>query len=278
MSSAPEKKKRLPSVLTSDVHNEAELIFSILENKDKKLISYLDCVTLLRGIGMNPTTVDMDELKEAMAEPITRLTEWRLEQEAKAEKERKKEEKKDPKKSDKKDAKKPDPKKDGKGGKDAKGGDAAAAAPGAEGAAEGEEGPKKKKEPAEEVKNIDWNIFISCIEPLYRDNHVEQEEIVAALKIFDKMGTGRMKRADLAKIVTTNGESVLSPAEEKQLHEVLPEDFTFEELAARIQGTYVPPTQEELDAVAAKEREAREAALAAERAAAAANDDPLAGL
>lgn len=271
---APEKKKRLPSVLTSDVHNEAELIFSILENKEKKLISYLDCVTLLRGIGMNPTQADMDELKEAMVEPIARLTEWRLEQEAKAEKERKKEEKKDPKKAEK-GAKKPDPKKDGKN-PDPKKGDTAGGA-GAEGA-EGEGEVKKKKEPAEEVKCIDWNIFISCIEPLYRDNHVEQEEIVAALKVFDVNGTGRMKRADLARIVTTNGESVLSPAEEKQLHEVLPEDFTLDELAARIQGTYVPPSQEELDAIAAKEREAREAALAAERAAAAADDDPLAGL
>jgi hypothetical protein len=271
----PEKKKRMPSVLTSDVHNEAELIFTILENKDKKLISYLDCLTLLRGIGMNPTQDDMDLLKDAMSEPIFRLTEWRLEQEARAEKERKKEEAKKggDKKSEKKDAKKPDPKKDGK--KDAKGGAEGAPADGAEGGEEGQQ-VKKKREPAEEMKNIDWNIFISCIEPLYRDNHVEQEEIVAALKVFDVNGIGRMTRADLARIVTTNGESVLSPAEEKQLHEVLPEDFTLEELAARIQGTYVPPSQEALDAIAAREREAREAALAAERAAAV--DDPLAGL
>lgn len=265
----------MPSVLTSDVHNEAELIFGILENKDKKLISYLDCLTLLRGIGMNPIQEDMDMLKESMAEPINRLTEWRLEQEAKAEKERKKEEAKKggDKKGEKKDAKKPDPKKDGKGGKSAAEGGAPADGPEAEEAAAL---AKKKREPAEEMKNIDWNIFISCIEPLYRDNHVEQEEIVAALRVFDVNGIGRMTRSDLARIVTTNGESVLSPAEEKQLHEVLPEDFTLEELAARIQGTYVPPTQEELDAIAAKEREAREAALAAERAAAV--DDPLAGL
>jgi hypothetical protein len=274
--STPEKKRRMPSVLTSDVHNEAELIFGILENKDKKLISYLDCLTLLRGIGMNPTQEDMDLLKESMAEPINRLTEWRLEQEAKAEKERKKEEAK--KGGDKKEAKKPDPKKDGKkdGKKDAKG--AADGPPPAEGSPEAEEAEKlrKKREPAEEMKNIDWNIFISCIEPLYRDNHVEQEEIVAALRVFDVNGIGRLTRSDLARIVTTNGESVLSPAEEKQLNDVLPEDFTLEELAARIQGTYVPPTQEELDAIAAREREAREAALAAERAAAV--DDPLAGL
>ena len=270
--STSERKKKLASVLTSDVHNEAELIFTILENKDRKCISFLDCLTLLRGIGMNPTTADMDELRRSMAEPIQRLDEWRLEQERIKEKERKKEEKKDAKGGDKK---KPEPKKDGK-----KGGDAAkdGTAPADGQAADGQPAPKRRAEPAEEYKNIDWNIFISCIEPIYRDNHVEREEIVSALKVFDRTGAGRIKRADLAKIVTMNGESVLSPAEEKQLQESLPEECSFEELAARLQGTYQPPSAAELEAVAAKERAEREAREAAEKAAAAAIDDPLAGL
>ena len=273
MADAAKQRRRPPSVLTSDVHNEAELIFTILENKEKKLISYLDCLTLLRGMGMNPTASDMDELRESMAEPVQRLTEWRLEQEAKAERERKKEE---AKKGGEKKAEKGS--KDGKGAKKGKGDDKPAADGTAVESAEGAEGDKKRRpkvEPAEETKNIDWNIFISCVEPLYRDNHVEQEEIVAALRVFDVNGTGVIKRSDLARIVTTNGESVLSPAEEKQLHEVLPEQCTLEELAARIQGTYVPPTAEELEAINAKERAEREAQLAAERAKAEAEADPL---
>jgi Ca2+-binding EF-hand superfamily protein len=265
-----EKRKKLASVLTSDVHNEAELIFGILENKDRKCISFLDCLTLLRGIGMNPTTADMDELRKSMAEPIQRLEEWRLEQERIKEKERKKEEKKDAKGGDKK---KPDPKKDGK-----KGDAAAAPADGTGQAADGQPEKKKRPEPAEEAKNIDWNIFISCIEPIYRDNHVEREEIISALKVFDRSGAGRIKRADLARIVTTNGESVLSPAEEKMLLETLPEECSFEELAGRLQGTYQPPSAAELEAAAAKERAEREAREAAEKAAAQALDDPLAGL
>jgi len=258
---------RLPSVLTSDIHNEAELIFTILENKDRNTVSSLDTLTLLRGMGMNPVDTDMDYLREVMAEPVEKLEQAYREEEARKERERRKEEERKGKKITFVNKKAP--------GKDG--------APGADGVAPGEEiGPDGKKrkimtEPQEEIKNIDWNIFINAVEPIFRDNHQEQEEILAALKVFDTDGRGRISREQLIQIVTTNGESVLSPAEVKILLELFPEDIGFVEFAQRVQGTYVPPSQEELDAIEEAERRERDARMAKERDAAAAAD-PLAGL
>ena len=259
---------RLPSVLTSDIHNEAELIFTILENKDRKTVSSLDTLTLLRGMGMNPVDTDMDYLREVMAEPVEKLEQAYREEEARKERERRKEEERKGKKITFVNKKAP-----GKDGKEE----------GKDGVAPGEEiGPDGKKrkimtEPQEEIKNIDWNIFINAVEPIFRDNHQEQEEILAALKVFDTDGRGRITREQLIQIVTTNGESVLSPAEVKILLELFPEDIGFVEFAQRVQGTYVPPSQEELDAIEEAERRERDARMAKERDAAAAAD-PLAGL
>ena len=255
----------MPSTLTSDVYNEAELIFQILEHKDRKLISYLDCLTLLRGMGMNPTTADMDDLHETMKEPIAKLEAIRLEEERKREKERKALEKKDPKKekAEKEKAEKEKAEKEK-----------------AEAEAEKDGQPKKKvlAEPAEEIKNIDWNIFIHAVEPIYKDNEAEQEEIIAALRVFDTTGKGKLTRSELLKAVTESGESVLSPAEVKQLKEAFPNDvIEFEEFAQRLQGTYTGPTPEQIAAKAEKERQERdEAAKAA--ASANATDDLLSGV
>lgn len=250
-----------PSTLTSEVYNEAELIFQILEHKEKKLISYLDCLTLLRGMGMNPTTAVLEDMYETMKAPIAEAEAIRLAEEVKREKERKAAEKKDPKKE------KAEKEKAEKEAAEKKKAEEEAAAAGGE--------PKKKvlAEPAEEVKNITWSIFIHAVEPIYSNNQKEEEKIVEALKTFDKTGTGSMSRDQLIKILTENGESVLSPAEIKQLKEAFPnETIEFTEFAKRIQGTYQGPSAEELAKKAEKERLEREAAA---KAAAAAQEDPL---
>eukprot|EP00796_Vickermania_ingenoplastis_P001855 gene1855-1134_t len=249
-----------PSVLTSEVYNEAELIFNMLQNKEK-LVSFLDCTTLLRGMGMNPTNHDLDKFKARIREPVIRLEQWRLEEEVRREKERRKEEAKELKKMGRK-ISKADKKKQ-------------------------EEEKKKKEEenkenekiiPVEEVKNIDWNIFISCAEEIFRDAATEEKTVFKALKVFDKDDDSPMTMTidRLIEIVTSGGESVLTQAEVKQLRKDLPAKCSFAELAARLQGTYVPPTQEELDRqmqAAIEERKRKEAAKKA-----AEEDDPLRGL
>ncbi|CAD2222367.1 hypothetical protein AGDE_04453 [Angomonas deanei] len=251
-----------PSVLTSDVYNRAEAIFNTLQNKEK-LISFLDCTTLLRGMGMNPTLEDMDWLKERMAEPVTLLEQWRREEELRQEKERKKEE------------------------KNQKGRAStvkAAAAPrksmaekaAADAAAENKENVKIV--PSEEIKNIDWNIFISCTEEMYRDQNVEEKTVYNALKVFREEGKPLvMKRERLIQIITTNGDNILTPAEAKLLEALLPEECSYAELAARIQGTYVPPTAEELAQQAAEEEAERRRKEELEKENEK-SDDPLAGL
>lgn len=248
-----------PSVLTSEVYNEAELIFNMLQNKEK-LVSFLDCTTLLRGMGMNPTTHDLDKLKARMREPVIRLEAWRREEELRRERERRKEEAKEAKKMgrsiSKKDKKKEEEKRK-----------------------EQEEKDNEKIIPIEEVKNIDWNIFISCTEEIFRDAATEEKKVFKALKVFDDADNPDVMTIDhLIEIVTSRGDSVLTPAEIKQLKKDLPPKCNLKELAARIQGTYTPPTQEELDRqmqAAIEERKRREAAKKAE---AEANDDPLRGL
>eukprot|EP00758_Cryptobia_borreli_P007488 Tbor_TRINITY_DN5305_c1_g2::TRINITY_DN5305_c1_g2_i8::g.4857::m.4857 len=250
----------LPSVLTSDIHNEAELIFSILENKDRKTVSYLDVLTLLRGMGMNPLMSDMHYLRDVMAEPIERLSAAYREEEARKEKERKKEEEKESMKKPKVNKQVVKGKANGKDSKETTDKDFS----------------KKKplSEPQEEIKNIDWNIFISAVEPFFRDNDQEITQILTALRILDTEGKGRMRRSDLIDIITQEGESVLSPSEIQMLITLIPEEFSFMEFAQRVQGTYIPPTQAEIEAAEELRRREREI----EMAAAAAAVDPLADL
>lgn len=249
-----------PSVLTSEVYNEAELIFNILQNKEK-LVSFLDCTTLLRGMGMNPTSHDLDKLKARMREPVIRLEAWRREEELRRERERRREEAKEAKKMGRK-----LPAKDAKQKGDKK-------------KEEGEEDEDNEKIiPVEEIKNIDWNIFISCTEEIFRDSATEEKTVFKALKTFDddEDNPKVMTIDHLVRIVTGCGDSVLTPAEVKQLRALMPAKCPFAEMAARIQGTYVPPTQEELDQqmqAAIEERKRREAAKKA-----AEEDDPLKGL
>jgi Ca2+-binding EF-hand superfamily protein len=262
------KKKRMPDTLTSAVYNEAELIFQILEHKEKHLISYLDCLTLLRGMGMNPTTTDMDELLETMKEPIAELEEKLREEEAKREKERRALEKKDPKKEKEEKARKEKEEKE-KAEKDK-----------AEADAIKEGAPPKKKpssEPAEEIKNINWPIFINHVEPMYKDNETEVDDIKAALSVFDTTGKGFISRSDLLKALTENGESVLSPAEVKQLKEAFPDEtLQFNEFALRLQGIYTGPSEDEK--AAAAEEQLRREEEAKKAAAASAKDDLLSGV
>jgi len=234
-----------PSVLTSDVHNEAELIFGLIAVKE--LVSSLDCVTLARGMGMNPVQADMKRLQDEMQPLIEELTELRLEEERRKQKEAAKLEKKDPKKDTKKDPKK-DEKKDEKKEGEAK---------------EGEDGQPKRKvlpAPEEEMKNIDWHIFISCIEPMYKDNRQEVSEVVQALGLFDEDGTKYLSVDKIIEIVTQGGESVLSPAEVKQLRDAFPEKgYKIQEFAERLQGTYVPPPPPSAEELAAEEEARRKA-------------------
>ncbi|KAG5481770.1 hypothetical protein CUR178_07123 [Leishmania enriettii] len=227
-----------PSVLTSDVYNAAETIFNLLQNKEK-LISFLDCTTLLRGMGMNPTLEDMDKLKGLMAPPILRLEQWRREEELKREKERRKEEARERK---------------GKSGKSFASGKRSAAKKALDSVAEA---TPVDITPAEEIKNIDWNIFIRCTEMVFRDQVREERAVLEALKVFAGDSSATMSRDKLIEIVTTNGDNVLTPAEVKMLMAMLPESCSVKDWAKRIEGTYVAPTQEEIDAAAMREIEAR---------------------
>lgn len=256
-------KSTVACTLTSDVHNEAELLFQMLQHKDKLCVSSLDCLTILRGMGMNPTQGDMEALLADMAPYIRELDDLRREEERKREKEKKKEE---DKKGKKPEAKKPDPKAS-KGGDKGKGGGDVKVGPDGKpiaGAGDGKEGEEKVKvEPSEEVKNIDWEIFITCVEPMYKDNRQEEREILAALSTF---GTDSISKAELCKILSENGESVLSPAEIKQFMETFTADvIEFREFAQRLQGTYVPPPQPTAEELAKKKAE--EDRIAAEKAA-----------
>lgn len=249
-----------PSVLTSEVYNEAELIFNILQNKEK-LVSFLDCTTLLRGMGMNPTSHDLDKLQARMREPIIRLEAWRRAEELRRERERRKEEAKEAKKMGRSVAKNDAKKKEEERKKKE----------------EEEERENQKIIPVEEIKNIDWNIFISCTEEIFRDAATEEKTVYKALKVFeDPEDPGVMSIDRLIEIITSRGDSVLSPAEVKQLKKDLPAKCSLSELASRIQGLYVPPTQEELDRqmqAVIEERKRREAEKKA-----AEEDDPLRGL
>lgn len=274
-----------PSVLTSDVHNEAEIIFHILEHREKKCVSKLDMLTLLRGMGMCPTDGDLDLLHASMAPLIEEYEEMVREEEKRKERERKKMEDKrgGPKstnpvkdRAEKEKKKIDDIKRQNSARGSSRGGASrpSTAATGDESNKELTEEEKKKKaeskiEPPEEIKNIDWHIFMHSVEPFFKDNRQEERELMNAFSVFDPDGLGCMTMKQLVEIATQNGESVLTPAEVKQLKEAFPGDMIeFKEFTKKLLGTWVPPpppTAEELAERARREaevkRKEREAAL-----------------
>ena len=279
-----------PSVLTSDVHNEAEIIFHILEHREKKCVSKLDMLTLLRGMGMNPTDGDLDSLHASMQPLISEYEEMVREEERRKERERKKMEAKQggPKstnpvkdKADREKKKLDDIKKQNASARSGRSTRPSTAATGdskdgAEGSMkEGEEldkdGKKKKSklDPPEEIKNIDWHIFMHCVEPVFKDARQEEKELMQAFSVFDPDGVGSMSMNQLIEIATQNGESVLSPAEVKQLKEAFPEKrIDFRDFTKKLLGTYVPPPPPTAEELAAKARAAAEQAKKEKEAAA----------
>jgi Ca2+-binding EF-hand superfamily protein len=258
--------KKPAAVLSSKVYNEAETIFHLLEHKDRRCVSALDTVTLLRGMGMNPVQDEIEALQREMAPLVAELEELRFIEEEKAEALRKKEEAKSGKGDKEKEAKakaeKEKKEKEAKAAKDAKAGETGkeGQGEGAEGEGENKEGKKRvHADPPEEVKNIDWHIFITSVEPHYKDVATERDEIIKALKCFEGPdGKGRITMKELVRIVTTNGESVLSPAEVKQLLEAFPmETLEFGEFADRINGTYQPPPPPTAEELARQDEERR---------------------
>lgn len=285
-----------PSVLTSDVHNEAEIIFHILEHKEKRCVSKLDMLTLLRGMGMNPTDGDLDSLHASMQPLISEYEEMVREEERRKERERKKMEAKQggPKstnpvkdKADREKKKLDDIKKANASARSAGGGGRSTrpstAATGDSKDDDGKnengkedeldkDGKKKKKsklDPPEEIKNVDWHIFMHCVEPIFKDARQEEKELMQAFAVFDPDGVGSMSMKQLIEIATQNGESVLSPAEVKMLKEAFPENrIDFRDFTKKLLGTYVPPPPPTAEELAAKARAAAEQAKKEKEAAA----------
>ena len=279
-----------PSVLTSDVHNEAEIIFHILEHREKRCVSKLDMLTLLRGMGMNPTDGDLDSLHATMQPLIAEYEEMVREEERRKERERKKMEAKagGPKstnpvkdKADKEKKKLDDIKKANMSARSGRSTRPSTAATGdskddnngkdGEGGETDKDGKKKKGklDPPEEIKNIDWHIFMHSVEPIFKDARQEEKELMQALSVFDPDGVGSMSMKQLVEIATQNGESVLSPAEVKQLKESFPENrINFRDFTKKLLGTYVPPPPPSAEELAAKARAAAEQAKKEKEAAA----------
>lgn len=225
MSIKPPPDPKLHSVLTSDVINQIEGIFKALADKDG-LVSQLDIVTLVRSMGMNPTENELTELIDALQirdpekEKLERIE--RDERERKGREQREKEKADAAIQSDKKAAKPP-----AKGSK--------------------LKGKEETKDallwvPPERRPLVDWKKFIATVEPFYKDNRIEEEEIIQAFRVFDREGKGWIHRDELIKIMCTKGEEVLSPTEVAQLVETFPNsEIRFREFAQRMQGTYVEP-------------------------------------
>ncbi|CCW69571.1 unnamed protein product [Phytomonas sp. Hart1] len=262
----PSTPDYVPSVLTSDVCNEAEFIFNTLQNKEK-LVSFLDCATILRGMGMNPNQTDMERLKSLMTEPILRLEQWRREEELKREKERRREEARERKGGLMKSVSKPNSTRK------------SIVEKAIEASTENEK--QVKIVPVEELKNIDWNIFISCTEEIYRDSLVEEKQVFDALKVFAERDSSpklMMSQEKLVKALISNGDNVLTPVEIKQLKSLLPEQCDIVELAKRIQGTYVAPTQDELNRIALEQAKTFQIKEDNKKGALSEMNDPLYGI
>lgn len=264
-----------PSVLTSDVHNEAEIIFHILEHREKKCVSKLDMLTLLRGMGMNPTDGDLESLHASMQPLIEEYEDMVREEEKRKERERKKLEamKGGPKTTNPvKDKAEREKKKLEAMRNSARGSGRSRPSTAATGDSSqkdgetgsgGKDGDKKKPktDPPEEIKNIDWHIFMHCVEPVFKDSRQEEKELLEAFRIFDPDGYGKMPMSKLIDIATQHGESVLSPAEVKLLRESLPgELIEFKQFTKKLLGTWVPPPPPTQEEIAARAKAAAEEA------------------
>mmetsp|Transcript_52671 Transcript_52671/g.94006 ORF Transcript_52671/g.94006 Transcript_52671/m.94006 type:complete len:273 (-) Transcript_52671:611-1429(-) len=231
MSTKPPADPTKHSVLTSDVINEAEATFKTFANKDG-LVSQLDVIAIVRSMGMNPNDDDLTELIDAMQiRDPEREKQERFERD---ERERKERERKEKEKADaaagggKDKGKAPPPKK----GKEAEG-----------------DGAIVKWVPPEKRPVVDWSCFISHVEPFYKDNRIEEEEIMRAFRVFDPEGRGWCTRDELVKIMTAKGEDILAPPEVAILLETFPNKrIYFREFAQKMQGTWVegsaPPPED----------------------------------
>jgi hypothetical protein len=124
-------------------------------------------------------------------------------------------------------------------------------------------GKEEKKDgpiwiPPERRPVVDWACFISHVEPFYKDNRIEEEEIMRAFRVFDREGKGWIHRDELVKILTTKGEDILAPPEVETLKETFPNSkVDFREFAQKMQGTWVEPKESAQDSMSASRSTAR---------------------
>eukprot|EP00906_Rhabdomonas_costata_P023403 RCo033675 len=226
----PPKDPKQTAVLTSDVINEAEQTFKSICN-EQGLISQLDIIKLLRSMGMNPTDSDIEVLFDVMKlrDPEKERQE-RIERDEWLKKERERKQKEKEEREAMKDDKK------------------AKAASSAKKKKEDEKKDQMLWIPPERRPVVDWPTFIRNVEPFFRDNKIEEEALLRALKVFDKEGRGWISRDDLVRILTTKGEDILSPPEVAALLETFPNPrVEHREFAQKMQGTYVEPKVEEAE-------------------------------
>jgi len=228
MTFRPPKDPALHSFLTSDVINEAEATFNLLADKNGR-VSEADVVTIVRSIGMNPTDGDLARLVEALGiRDPERERQERRQRDLRAQR--------SPRTAPQADGT-PSPTKRpvGTRGRGAAGRGAGKGT----GTGDTDDAPWI---PPERRPVVDWSTFLASLEPLYKNRSLEEEEIVAALRVFDREGRGRMPRDDLVTILTTRGDDVLAPSEVALLLELFPRGTVdFLEFAQKMQGTYEEP-------------------------------------
>eukprot|EP01062_Namystynia_karyoxenos_P017742 TRINITY_DN16565_c0_g1_i2.p1 TRINITY_DN16565_c0_g1~~TRINITY_DN16565_c0_g1_i2.p1 ORF type:complete len:291 (+),score=151.46 TRINITY_DN16565_c0_g1_i2:101-874(+) len=176
------------SIFTGDAANECQALFdqrwaeARKKDKDKggkdkgekddsnKMVSQNDVLFIMRGIGMNPTQEELEELIKSMVPGDA-----------------------DEKKDDKKKKKGEQEKKDDKKKK------------------EEEEADKKKDSlPPEDVPKYQVEEIKVNLEKVYRNQRRCEEDIIEALRVFDRKNEGRIQLKDLIKELTENGDDVLS--------------------------------------------------------------------
>eukprot|EP01012_Entosiphon_sulcatum_P008481 TRINITY_DN14613_c0_g1_i1.p1 TRINITY_DN14613_c0_g1~~TRINITY_DN14613_c0_g1_i1.p1 ORF type:complete len:288 (-),score=74.27 TRINITY_DN14613_c0_g1_i1:1015-1851(-) len=235
MSTKPPPNPLQHSVLTSDVINEVEQTFK--SKATDGLVSQMDMILLIRSMGMNPTDSDLDQLFDAMQ--IRDPERERQERIERDERERKEKERREKEKAELEAAGD-----DKKAKREAQRKAASAAVK-----KRGKEEEKKDTFvwiPPERRPMVDWTSFITHVEPFYKDNKIEEEEIMRAFKVFDREGRGWIGKDELIKILTQKGEDILAPQEVTILSEMFSHSrVDFREFAQKMQGTWVEPKVEE---------------------------------
>eukprot|EP00756_Hemistasia_phaeocysticola_P037223 Hpha_TRINITY_DN16685_c4_g1::TRINITY_DN16685_c4_g1_i2::g.179001::m.179001 len=183
MQSKPEK--RGASVYTANVSNECQVLFDqrVQEARKKgvgkgagendvKLVSQNDVLYIMRGIGMNPTQEDLEDLIKEMM-PYD-------------------EDKKDDKKKKKGEAEKKEAEKKKK--------------------EEEEQAGKVATLPPEDIPKFTIDELNKNLERVYKNQRRCEEEVVESLRVFDATDRdgGRIRLEDLITIMTENGDDVLS--------------------------------------------------------------------